>query len=302
ALERPPSERGAYLDAACGGDAGLRACVEKMLAAQPDLGEFLDRPHPAPAEALRASGAFQPPADHCGAVIAGRYKLLEKIGEGGMGTVWMAEQTQPVKRRVAVKLVRSEHGGSGSILARFGAERQAIALMDHPHVARLLDAGTTAESEAPSLGAGRPYFVMELVKGVPLNDYCDREKLTVPDRLRLCTQVCAAVQHAHQKGVIHRDLKPSNVLVESHDGEPVPKVIDFGLAKAIGGLQLTENTLFTRLGTFVGTPQYVAPEQATFNALDVDTRADVYALGGVLYVLLTGTTPIEREQLKTGSP
>src|SRR5262249_32601880 len=158
----------------CGGDTEMRAWIEKMLAAQPDLGEFLDRPHPVPAEAMRASGAFQPPADHCGASIADKYKLLQKIGEGGMGTGWMADQLQPVKRRVAVKLVRTEHGSSETILARFGAERQAIALMDHPHVAKLLDAGTTGESEATSLGAGRPYFVMELVKGVPLNEYCDQ--------------------------------------------------------------------------------------------------------------------------------
>src|SRR5262249_11929407 len=163
ALERPRSERTAYLDGACGGDAELRACLEKMLAAQPDLGEFLDRAHPAPAEALRAAGAFQPPADPSGACIARKYKLLPKIGEGGMGTVWMAEQLQPVRRRVAVKLVRSDHGSSEPILARFGAERQAVALMDHPHVAKLLDAGTTGEPEATSIGAGRPYFVMELV-------------------------------------------------------------------------------------------------------------------------------------------
>src|SRR5262249_4112024 len=154
-----------------------------------------------------------------------------------------AEQLQPVKRRVAVKLVRGEHGGSRDILARFEAERQAIALMDHPHVAKLLDAGTTGEPEAPSLGARRPYFVTELVKGVPLNDYCDQHQLTVPDRLQLFIQVCSAVQHAHQKGIIHRDLKPSNVLVESHDGKPVPRVIDFGIAKATGGLQLTDRTL-----------------------------------------------------------
>jgi serine/threonine protein kinase/tetratricopeptide (TPR) repeat protein len=299
ALERSPSERAAYLDGACGSDVELRTCIEKMLAAQPDLGDFLDRPHPVPAEALRATGAVQPPADLSGAIIASKYKLLQKIGEGGMGTVWMADQLQPVKRRVAVKLVRTEHGSSGPILARFEAERQAIALMDHPHVAKLLDAGTTGASEATSLGAGRPYFVMELVKGVPLNEYCDQHQMTVLERLRLFTQICSAVQHAHQKGIIHRDLKPSNVLVESHDGKPVPRVIDFGLAKAIGGLQLTENTFFTRLGTVAGSPLYMAPEQATFNALDVDTRADVYALGVILYELLTGTTPIERAQLKS---
>jgi eukaryotic-like serine/threonine-protein kinase len=301
ALERPRSERDAYLDAACGGDAELRSCIEKMLAAQPDLGYFLDQPHPVPAEALRATVAFQPPADHSCAVIAGKYKLLQQIGEGGMGTVWMAEQLQPVRRRVAVKLVRGEYGGSRDVLARVGAERQAIALMDHPHVAKLLDAGTTGESEAPSIGAGRPYFVMELVKGIPLNEFCDQHQLTVPDRLHLFVQICSAVQHAHQKDIIHRDLKPSNILVESHDDKPVPKVIDFGLAKAIGGMQLTENTLFTRLGTVAGSPLYMAPEQATFNALDVDTRADVYSLGVILYELLTGTTPIEQALLKSAT-
>jgi serine/threonine protein kinase len=215
-------------------------------------------------------------------VIANRYKLLQQIGEGGMGSVWMADQTEPVRRRVAVKLIRSERG-PGAILARFEAERQAIALMDHPNVAKLLDAGATED--------GRPFFVMELVKGVPLTDFCDAHKLSVPERLRLFVQICGAVQHAHQKGIIHRDLKPGNVLVESHDGRPVPKVIDFGLAKATSGMQLTERTLFTAFGSVMGTPLYMAPEQASFSALDVDTRADVYALGVILYEMLTGYTP-----------
>jgi tetratricopeptide (TPR) repeat protein/tRNA A-37 threonylcarbamoyl transferase component Bud32 len=207
-----------------------------------------------------------------------------------MGSVWMAEQTEPVKRRVAVKLLRTERGNSRTILSRFEAERQAIALMDHPHIAKLLDAGTT--------DAGAPFFVMELVKGVPLNEFCDAHKLSIHERLNLFMQVCSAVQHAHQKGIIHRDLKPTNILVESHDGKPVPKVIDFGLAKATTGLQLSEHTLFTAFGTVMGTPQYMAPEQATFNAVDVDTRADVYALGVILYELLTATTPLTRETIK----
>ena len=223
-------------------------------------------------------------------MVAGRYKLLQPIGEGGMGSVWMAEQTEPVKRKVAVKLIRAERGGSSTILARFEAERQAIALMDHPNIAKLLDAGTTAD--------GMPFFVMELVKGIPLNQFCDQHKLDVPERLVLFMQICSAVQHAHQKGIIHRDLKPTNILVESHDGKPVPRVIDFGLAKATSGMQLSEHTLFTSFGSVMGTPLYMAPEQATFNAIDVDTRADLYALGVILYELLTGTTPLTRETFK----
>jgi serine/threonine protein kinase len=230
------------------------------------------------------------PAESPGTIIAGKYKLLQQIGEGGMGSVWMADQVEPVKRRIAVKLIRVERGSSKTILSRFEAERQAIALMDHPHIAKLLDAGTTENSQ--------PYFVMELVKGIPLTDYCDQHKLPIPERLQLFLQICSAVQHAHQKGIIHRDLKPSNILVESHDGKPVPKVIDFGLAKATSGLQLTENTLFTGFGSVLGTPMYMAPEQANFNAIDVDTRADIYALGVILYELLTGTTPITRETIR----
>ena len=308
ALEYPsPTGRAAYLDAACAGRPELRARVEKLLAAHPRVGGFLDSGVPGEAtptfgagehaatgtfEAAdpAATGTYRPDAEAAGAVVAGRYKLLQPIGEGGMGTVWMADQTEPVKRRVAVKLIRTERGQSKTILSRFEAERQAIALMDHPNIAKLLDAGTT--------DAGAPFFVMELVRGVPLNEHCDTHKLSVPDRLALFVQICGAVQHAHQKGVIHRDLKPSNILVESHDGKPVPKVIDFGLAKATTGLQLTEHTLFTGFGSVMGTPLYMAPEQATFNAVDVDTRADVYALGVILYELLTGTTPLTRDTIK----
>jgi WD40 repeat protein/serine/threonine protein kinase len=323
ALERSePAVRAAYLDGACRGNAELRRLVEELLAAHEGAGRFLEPNSPEAAgtslaatlpdikgvvtAGLNASelatGAYQSDrlssttAPHRsateteGTVIAGRYKLLQRIGEGGMGSVWMADQTEPVKRRVAVKLIRMQQGNSRTILTRFEAERQAIALMDHPHIAKLLDAGTTPD--------GSPFFVMELVKGVPLNEYCDVHTLSIPDRLKLFMQICSAVQHAHQKGIIHRDLKPSNILIECHDGKPVPKVIDFGLAKATSGLQLSENTLFTAFGSVMGTPLYMAPEQANFNAVDVDTRADVYSLGVILYELLTGTTPITRESIK----
>ena len=206
-----------------------------------------------------------------------------------MGTVYLAEQTQPVKRKVAIKLIR-EGMDSRAVLARFESERQALALMDHPNIAKVFDAGTTE--------SGRPFFVMELVKGIPVTNYCDEHRLDLPARLALFRQICSAVQHAHQKGIIHRDLKPTNILVESHDGRPVPKVIDFGLAKATSGLQLSEHSLYTAFGTVAGTPLYMAPEQASFNALDVDTRADIYALGVILYELLTGSTPIQRETFK----
>jgi WD40 repeat protein/tRNA A-37 threonylcarbamoyl transferase component Bud32 len=298
ALERPTAERAAFLDAACADHPAVRAELDALLAALDRAGGFLNPPaSPAKDEATRDAPAADSAAtrsfaaeERPGVLVAGRYKLLQRIGEGGMGTVWMADQVEPVKRRVAVKLIREERGNSKTILSRFEAERQAIALMDHPHIAKLLDAGTSE--------AGQPFFVMELVKGVPLTDYCDAHRLSIPDRLTLFAQICSAVQHAHQKGVIHRDLKPTNILVESHDGRAVPKVIDFGLAKATSGLQLTEQTLFTAFGSVMGTPLYMAPEQATFNAVDVDTRADVYALGVILYELLCGTTPLTRETVK----
>jgi serine/threonine protein kinase len=294
AVELPEAERAAFLDRECP-DPALRARVEALLAADAAPQGPLD----APADRTRtfedpnATGSYRPAPtseEAEGGIIAGRYKLRQKIGEGGMGTVWLADQIEPIKRKVAVKLIRAERGQSKTILARFEAERQAIALMDHPHIAKLLDAGTTER--------GAPFFVMELVKGIPLNDFCDQHRLTIPERLNLFMQICSAVQHAHQKGIIHRDLKPSNILVESHDGKPVPKVIDFGLAKATTGLQLSEQSLHTAFGSVMGTPLYMAPEQAGFNALDVDTRADVYALGVILYELLTGTTPLMRETLK----
>jgi serine/threonine protein kinase/tetratricopeptide (TPR) repeat protein len=300
AVALPPAEREKFLDEACAGQPELRARLQRHLSADgtgqvpvaesPVGPDNLTPEFVSPAVDPQSTGAFHAQCSHPGITIAGRYKLLQQIGEGGMGTVWLAEQTQPVKRKVAVKLIRAERGTSHTILARFDAERQAIALMDHPHVAKLLDAGTTE--------SGAPFFVMELVKGIPINEFCDQHRLSVAARLGLFQQVCSAVQHAHQKGIIHRDLKPSNILVESHDGQPVPKVIDFGLAKATTGLPLTDQTLFTGFGTVMGTPLYMAPEQATFNAKDVDTRSDIYALGVILYELLTGSTPLTRESIK----
>jgi serine/threonine protein kinase len=278
-----PAERAAYLDQACADAPALRARLESLLRAHEHAGHLLDRPANDPGR----TGAFGPPAA-VGAVIAGRYKLLEVIGEGGMGTVYMAEQTAPVRRLVAVKLIKTGLDSTG-VLARFEAERQALALMDHPNIARVLDAGATPD--------GRPFFVMELVKGTPITAFCDERKSAPRERLELFVAVCRAIQHAHQKGVIHRDLKPSNVMVALYDDRPVPKVIDFGVAKA-AGQALTEKTLHTNFGAVVGTPEYMSPEQATFNQLDIDTRSDVYSLGVLLYELLTGTTPVDKARLK----
>jgi non-specific serine/threonine protein kinase/serine/threonine-protein kinase len=278
------ADRAAYLDQACAGNAALRAEVEGLLQALDAAGSFLNRPG---ADA-RAEVTTDQPRETPGTVIAGRFKLLELLGEGGMGAVWVAEQTQPVRRKVAVKLIK-EGMDSRSVLSRFEAERQALALMDHPNIAKVLDGGRTEQ--------GRPFFVMEYVKGVPLTRYCDEARLTVPERLELFVPVCQAVQHAHHKRIIHRDLKPSNILVCLYDGKPVPKVIDFGLAKALHQ-PLTEHTLYTAHGVMLGTPLYMSPEQAELNNLDVDTRTDVYSLGVILYELLTGTTPLEKRQLK----
>jgi tetratricopeptide (TPR) repeat protein len=286
-----PAGRAALLDRTCGTDSTLRRRIENLLAAADRPGSFMADPA---ADRLArgeggAPGGRDPSAGpSAGAVVSGRYELLREVGEGGMGTVWSADQTHPVRRRVALKVIKAGMD-SARVLARFEAERQALALMDHPNIAKVLDAGTT--------DAGRPYFVMELVEGVPLTRYCDDHTLPVPDRLALFVQVCAAVHHAHQKGVIHRDLKPTNILVESHDGKPVPKVIDFGLAKATGGVRLTDHTLCTAFGTVAGTPQYMAPEQAAFDAADIDTRADIYALGAILFELLTGSTPLQRDSI-----
>ena len=272
------------------GAAEAKAGAVTLVGQVPGSDATMEGAGPPPAQGPTVS--YRPastPGSPIGSVIAGRYKVREPIGDGGMGTVYLAEQTQPVKRKVALKLIR-DGMGSAAVLARFESERQALALMDHPNIAKVFDAGTTE--------SGRPFFVMELVKGIPLTTYCDEHRLDLPARLELFRQICSAVQHAHQKGIIHRDLKPSNILVESHDGRAVPKVIDFGLAKATCGLQLSEHSLYTAFGTVAGTPLYMAPEQASFNALDVDTRADIYALGVILYELLTGSTPIERGTFK----
>jgi serine/threonine protein kinase len=275
------SERAAFLDRTCAKNQALRAEVEALLRAHERSGDLLDLPDKEPV-------TTNLPARECPGMVIGPYKLLEQIGEGGMGTVWMAEQTEPLQRRVAVKVVK-EGMDSRQVLARFEAERQALALMEHPNIARVLDAGRTQ--------SGRPYFVMELVKGQPITKYCDEKRLGVRERLELFGDVCRAVQHAHQKGIIHRDLKPSNVLVAPYDGKPVVKVIDFGVAKATGQ-RLTDKTLFTGFGALVGTPEYMSPEQAEVNNQDIDTRSDIYSLGVLLYELLTGSTPLTRQRLK----
>jgi eukaryotic-like serine/threonine-protein kinase len=301
ALEKSsPAERAVYLAAACGDDAELRQRVEVLLAAHDRPGSFLDHPPavppaetsdaaPARAGVADATVGYQPP-EAAGTVI-GPYKLLQQLGEGGMGTVFLAEQRHPVVRKVALKVIKAGLD-SAHVIARFEQERQALALMDHPNIARVLDAGATE--------FGRPYFVMELVKGIPITKYCDQEHLTPQDRLQLFVPVCQAVQHAHQKGVIHRDLKPSNVLVALYDGRPVPKIIDFGVAKATQQ-KLTERTMFTEVGQMVGTLEYMAPEQAELNNLDIDTRADIYSLGVLLYELLTGSPPFLAKQLRSAA-
>ncbi|MHC1763343.1 MAG: protein kinase [Verrucomicrobiia bacterium] len=287
-------EREQYLDLACGNDAALRERVEKLLRALDRAGGFLTQPEPvAPGarpsatESAGASATVALPITEKAGDRIGRYKLLQQIGEGGCGVVYMAEQEEPVRRRVALKVIKLGMD-TRSVIARFEAERQALALMDHPNIAKVLDAGATE--------TGRPFFVMELVRGIKITEYCDQNRLSTRERLDLFIQVCHAVQHAHQKGIIHRDLKPSNILVSLHDGVPVPVVIDFGIAKATEQ-RLTDKTLYTAFEQFIGTPAYMSPEQAEMSRLDIDTRSDIYSLGVLLYELLTGHTPFDFKDL-----
>jgi serine/threonine protein kinase len=278
-----PAARVAYVKEACGDDKDLIERVRALLKADGMEDGFLEEPPtildaPAPSAVL---------TEGPGTVI-GRYKLLEKIGEGGMAVIYMAEQEHPIRRNVALKLIKLGMD-TRQVIARFEAERQALALLDHPNIAKVFDAGATE--------TGRPYFVMELVRGVSITEYCDQNGLSTEDRLQLFAQVCYAVQHAHQKGIIHRDLKPSNIMVTMHDDRPVPKVIDFGIAKAMNQ-RLTQKTLFTRYTQMIGTPAYMSPEQAQMSGLDIDTRTDIYSLGALLYELLTGTTPFAPKALQ----
>jgi serine/threonine protein kinase len=284
ALEKDdPAERAAYLDQACSDDRPLRQRIERLLKAHEPADSFLE--HRPPGLGVTAD---DPPVAECAGTVIGPYKLKEQIGEGGMGLVFVAEQQEPVRRKVALKIIKPGMD-SKQVIARFEAERQALAMMDHQNIAKVFDAGATE--------TGRPYFVMELVHGVPITEYCDANKLTPRERLELFMPVCQAIQHAHQKGIIHRDIKPSNVLVTMYDDKPVPKVIDFGVAKAIEQ-RLTEKSVYTQFGTMVGTFEYMSPEQAEMNAFGVDTRSDIYSLGVLLYELLTGTTPLERQRLR----
>src|SRR6266446_982544 len=274
-------ERSAYLERACGGDAKLRQQVEALLKTHVRLGDFLEEPSQKIAVESRSGTS---PGEKIGDRI-GRYKLLQQIGEGSCGVVYMAEQEKPVRRRVALKIIKPGMD-TKSVIARFEAERQALALMDHPNIAKVFDAGATE--------SGRPYFVMELVRGVKITEYCDQHSLTTDDRLKLFVQVCQAVQHAHQRGIIHRDIKPSNILVtQSLEGVATPMVIDFGVAKATTDQRLTDKKAFTAFEMLVGTPAYMSPEQAELSSVDVDTRTDIYSLGVLLYELLTGSTPFE---------
>jgi serine/threonine protein kinase/Flp pilus assembly protein TadD len=292
ALDLPPENRGAYLDGVCAGDVGLRHRLEGLLSKHGRAGNFLEPPALSALATVDESVVGERPGTRIGA-----YKLLEQIGEGAFGVVFLAGQEQPVHRKVALKVLKPSMD-TRQVVARFEAERQALALMDHPNIARVFDGGTTSgEPGALATGGGRPYFVMELVRGIPMTDFCDQNQLTIRDRLALFVTVCHAIQHAHQKGIIHRDLKPSNVLVTLQDGAPLAKVIDFGIAKALGQ-PLTDKTLFTGFSQLIGTPLYMSPEQAALTSADVDTRSDLYSLGVLLYELLTGTTPLQSDRYR----
>jgi serine/threonine protein kinase len=284
ALALPSGQREAYLEQASAGDPDLLKRVRGLLHAAENGADFLTPVAPKPTPTLPA---IEKPGDRIG-----RYKLLQQIGEGGCGIVYMAEQEEPLRRRVALKVIKLGMD-TRQVIARFEAERQALALMDHPNIAKVHDAGATE--------TGRPYFVMELVRGLKITEYCDEKKLSTQERLQLFMEVCQAVQHAHQKGIIHRDLKPSNILVTVNDGVAIPKVIDFGIAKATSGERLTDKTIFTAFEQFLGTPAYMSPEQAEISSVDIDTRSDIYSLGVLLYELLTGQTPFDaRELLRAG--
>ena len=286
ALQLPPDQRAAYIQAACAGNQPLLDRLQSLLAAHDRLAGPLEQPAmPSSRPTINIS---PPPLSEKPGDKISHYKLLQQIGEGGCGVVYMAEQEEPVRRRVAFKVIKLGMD-TKQVVARFEAERQALALMDHPNIARVFDAGAT--------DTGRPFFVMELVRGIKITDYCDQNNLSTAQRLDLFVQVCQAIQHAHQKGIIHRDIKPSNILVTLHDGVPVPKVIDFGIAKATTDQRLTDKTLFTQFEQFIGTPAYMSPEQAELSGLDIDTRSDIYSLGVLLYELLTSRTPFDPKEL-----
>jgi serine/threonine protein kinase/WD40 repeat protein len=287
-----PQERAAFLDGACGKNRALRAKVEALLADHFQEDAFMKQPAAAreePVKTIKLDAAINPNDEAVGQTI-GRYRLLEKLGEGGCGAVYVAQQNEPVRRRVALKVIKLGMD-TKEVIARFEAERQALAMMDHPNIAKVFDAGATEN--------GRPYFVMELVRGIKITEYCDQNQLNTKQRLDLVIEVCHAVQHAHQKGIIHRDIKPSNIMVTLHDGVPVTKVIDFGIAKATEG-RLTNETVYTQLHQFIGTPAYMSPEQAEMSGLDIDTRSDIYSLGVLLYELLAGSTPFDAKELMSG--